>query len=107
LTEEVVLAATASEVKTGRRVGLGWDMRKVEYSQFGRQKCGHSIIPLEGPGGSGMGACFDDVYNMNPRTYLESYFPSEILASVQIGCPTWRKGVGIIDLCSVMIDALP
>ena len=67
LTPEVVLAATVSEVKTGRRVGLGWDMKKLEYSQFGRQKCGHTIIPLPGPGGSGMGACFDDAYSMNPR----------------------------------------
>jgi hypothetical protein len=73
LTPEVVLAATTSEVKTGRRVGLGWDMKKLEYSQFGRQKCEHTIIPLEGPGGSGMGACFDDSYSMNPRKSCNSY----------------------------------
>jgi hypothetical protein len=70
LTPEVVSAAAASEIKTGRRVGLGWDMKKLEYSQFGRQKCDHSIIPLEGPGGSGMGACFDDAYSMNPRRFV-------------------------------------
>jgi hypothetical protein len=29
---------------------------KLEYSQFGRQSCGHKIIPLMGPGGSGLGA---------------------------------------------------
>jgi hypothetical protein len=67
LTEDVVSAAAASEIKTGRRIGLGWSMRKLEHSQFGRQKCKHGIIALNGPGGSGLGACFDDVYEMNPR----------------------------------------
>ncbi|KAL2073209.1 hypothetical protein VTL71DRAFT_10533 [Oculimacula yallundae] len=56
LTPEVVSAAAASEIKTGRRVGLGWDMTKLEHSQFGRQKCGHTIIPLTFPGGAGFGA---------------------------------------------------
>jgi len=28
LTEEIVSAAAASEIKTGRRVGLGWDLTK-------------------------------------------------------------------------------
>lgn len=67
LTEQVVAAAAASEIKTGKRIGLGWNMKKLEFSQFGRQKCEHRIIPLEGPGGTGMGACFDDAYHMNPR----------------------------------------
>ncbi|KAF5869362.1 uncharacterized protein Bfra_011169 [Botrytis fragariae] len=67
LTPGIVSSAATSEIKTGRRVGLGWDMTKLEYSQFGRQKCGHKIIPLNGPGGSGYGACFDDVYHMNPQ----------------------------------------
>ncbi|PVH84448.1 hypothetical protein DL98DRAFT_453249 [Cadophora sp. DSE1049] len=67
LTPEVVSAAAASEIKTGKRVGLGWDMTKLEYSQFGRQKCGHTIIPLVLPGGAGLGACFDDAYSMNPQ----------------------------------------
>jgi hypothetical protein len=49
---------------------------KLEYSQFGRQACGHKIIPLMGPGDSGLGACFDDAYNMNPRRILPfSYNP--------------------------------
>jgi hypothetical protein len=65
LTPEVVAAAAKSEIILGRRVGLGWDMMKLEYSQFGRQKCEHEIIPLGGP--TGLGACFDDSYNMNPR----------------------------------------
>ncbi|KAF8862297.1 hypothetical protein BDZ45DRAFT_671050 [Acephala macrosclerotiorum] len=65
LTPEVVSAAAASEVKTGQRVGLGWDLRKVEYSQFGRQKFDHRIIPL--PSASGLGTCFDDAYSFNPQ----------------------------------------
>ncbi|RAL64542.1 hypothetical protein DID88_002016 [Monilinia fructigena] len=48
LTPEIVSSAAATEIKTGKRVGLG-------------------IIPLNGPGGSGYGACFDDVYHMNPQ----------------------------------------
>lgn len=68
LTPEVVSAAAASEVKTGQRVGLGWDLRKVEYSQFGRQNFYHRIIPL--PSSSGLGTCFDDAYSFNPRTRL-------------------------------------
>lgn len=67
LTPEIVSGAAASEIKTGRRVGLGWDMTKLEYSQFGRQKCGHTIIPLTLPGGAGFGSAFDDAYSMNPR----------------------------------------
>lgn len=80
MTEDVVVAAAASEIKTGRRVGLGWDMKKLEHSQFGRQKCRHEIIALEGPGGTGLGACFDDVYEMNPRRSL--LFLSRYLCSV-------------------------
>ena len=56
-------------------------MKKLEYSQFGRQKCGHTIIALNGPGGSGWGACFDDVYNMNPRGSLSLLPFSVILGS--------------------------
>jgi hypothetical protein len=51
-------------------VGLNWDMLKLEYSQFGRQSCRHEIVPLVGPGGSGLGACFDDVFEMNPREWV-------------------------------------
>lgn len=69
LTPDVVSAAAASEIKTGRRVGLNWNMRKLEYSQFGRQRCNHTIKPLYGPGGIGLGACFDDIYDVNPRMF--------------------------------------
>jgi hypothetical protein len=72
LTEDVVAKAAAEEIKTGKRVGLSWDMTKLEHSQFGRQKCEHKIIPIQGPDGSGLGSCFDDVYEMNPRRFLLS-----------------------------------
>jgi hypothetical protein len=65
-----VAKSAADEIKTGKRVGLGWLLTKLENSQFGRQKCQHKIIALEGPGGIGLGACFDDVYEMNPRRYF-------------------------------------
>ncbi|PQE23908.1 cyclase family protein [Rutstroemia sp. NJR-2017a WRK4] len=90
LTPTIVSAAATSEIKTGQRVGLGWDMTKLEYSQFGRQKCGHKIVPLWGPGGSGYGACFDDVYHMNPqqssqwdgfRHYSQPLNPSDLSTS--------------------------
>lgn len=73
LTPEIVSAAAQSEIRTGQRVGLNWDMMKLEYSQFGRQKCRHEILPLWGPGGSGYGACFDDAYSMNPRKSFFSF----------------------------------
>jgi hypothetical protein len=46
LTPEVVSAAAASDIKTGRRVGLNWNMKKLEYSQFSRQSCSHKVIPV-------------------------------------------------------------
>jgi hypothetical protein len=70
----VVAAAAREEIRTGERVGLNWDMLKLEYSQFGRQSCRHEIVPLVGPGGSGLGACFDDVFEMNPREWV-LWFP--------------------------------
>ena len=67
LTPSIVAEAARAEIRTGERVGLNWDMMKLEYSQFGRQRCKHDILPLWGPGGSGYGACFDDAYATNPR----------------------------------------
>ncbi|CAG7917574.1 unnamed protein product [Penicillium olsonii] len=61
LTPEVVAAASASEIKCGRRVTMGWDMTKLDYPNLNRQPCHHSIIPLLG------GIAFDDVYTMNPQ----------------------------------------
>lgn len=72
LTPDVVAAAAREEIQSGQRVGLGWDMTKLQYSQFGRQKCRHEVIPIMGPGG--IGSCFDDAYSMNPRRCFLFFF---------------------------------
>lgn len=61
LTPEVVANAAAMEIKTGRRVTLGWEMTKLDYPNLNRQPCHHQIVPLLG------GVAFDDIYTMNPR----------------------------------------
>ncbi|KAL4982286.1 hypothetical protein BDW68DRAFT_182690 [Aspergillus falconensis] len=60
LTPEVVLMA-ASEIRTGRRVTMGWELPKFEHPNLGRQPCKHQIIPLL------EGAAFDDIYTFNPQ----------------------------------------
>lgn len=61
LTPEVVAKAAASEIKTGRRVTMGWELTKLDYPNLNRQPCHHQIVPLLG------GVAFDDIYSMNPR----------------------------------------
>lgn len=63
LTAERVAEAATSEIKTGRRVTLGWDLNKLEFAAFNRQPCQLSIVPLLG------GVAFDDIYTFNPRTF--------------------------------------
>ncbi|KAH7057058.1 hypothetical protein B0J12DRAFT_402507 [Macrophomina phaseolina] len=61
LTPERVAHAAASEIKTGRRVTLGWDLNKLEFAAFNRQPCQLNIVPLLG------GVAFDDIYTFNPQ----------------------------------------
>ncbi|EAU30394.1 conserved hypothetical protein [Aspergillus terreus NIH2624] len=61
LTPEVVAKAAASEIKTGRRVTMGWDLNKLDYPNLNRQPCEHRIVPLLG------GVAYDDIYTMNPQ----------------------------------------
>ncbi|KAE8154255.1 hypothetical protein BDV25DRAFT_148167 [Aspergillus avenaceus] len=61
LTPEVVAKAASSEIKTGRRVTMGWEMTKLNYPNLNRQPCQHQIVPLLG------GVAFDDIYTMNPQ----------------------------------------
>lgn len=61
LTPERVLAAAQTQIKTGIRVNLGWDLTKLEYAPFNRQPCQLSMVPLLD------GVAFDDVYTLNPR----------------------------------------
>ncbi|KAK8157380.1 hypothetical protein IWX90DRAFT_390772 [Phyllosticta citrichinensis] len=78
LTPAVVASAASSQIRCGRRVGLNWEMMKLECAAFGRQKASHRIVGLfggglkgeegegEGEGGEGTVA-FDDVYEFNPQ----------------------------------------
>ncbi|KAL2220348.1 hypothetical protein M432DRAFT_314157 [Thermoascus aurantiacus ATCC 26904] len=61
LTPEVVARAAATEIKTGRRVTMGWDLNKLELPNLNRQPCEHKIVPLLG------GIAFDDIYTFNPQ----------------------------------------
>lgn len=61
LTPEIVAKAASSEIRTGRRVTLGWELTKLENAGLGRQKCEHKIVPLLD------GVAFDDVYTFNPQ----------------------------------------
>lgn len=61
LTPELVAKAAAQEIKTGRRVCLGWELTKLENAGLGRQRCEHHIIPLFA------GVAYDDVYTFNPQ----------------------------------------
>ena len=61
LTPEVVASAAASEIKTGQRVGLNWDMRKMEHASMNRPPCQHHILPIVN------GVATDDLYIFNPR----------------------------------------
>ena len=63
LTPDVVSKAAATEVKTGERVTLGWELTKLELANMNRQPCQHHIISLLN------GYAFDDVYIMNPRRF--------------------------------------
>ncbi|CAI6338388.1 unnamed protein product [Periconia digitata] len=60
LTPEVV-ANAASEIRSGRRIALNWDLQKPEHPGFGRKPCEHKIFPVYG------GAFFDDEYKFNPQ----------------------------------------
>lgn len=67
LTPEVVARAAATEIKTGRRVTMGWDLNKLELPNLNRQPCEHKIVPLLG------GIAFDDIYTFNPRRFFGSF----------------------------------
>jgi hypothetical protein len=73
-------------------------MLKLEYSQFGRQSCRHEILPLQGPGGSGWGACFDDAYAMNPREWCVSFY-----VGVLKGVGRWRCCFGGLVMGFILV----
>ncbi|MBV35883.1 MAG: hypothetical protein CMP47_10615 [Rickettsiales bacterium] len=61
LTPEVVAAAAASSIRSGRRVSVGWELTKLEFANFNRLPCEHRIVPLLD------GMAFDDIYTFNPQ----------------------------------------
>ncbi|KAK7530902.1 uncharacterized protein J3D65DRAFT_561027 [Phyllosticta citribraziliensis] len=78
LTPAVVASAASSQIRCGRRVGLNWEMTKLECAAFGRQEARHRIVGLFGGGGEGKGekgkegggegtVAFDDIYEFNPQ----------------------------------------
>ena len=56
-----VIARASKEIKTGSRITLNWDLRKLENAGLGRQRCEHKIVPLL------EGVAFDDIYTFNPQ----------------------------------------
>jgi len=61
LTPERVAHAAQTQILTGKRVNLGWDLNKLEYACFDRQPCEMKMVPLLD------GVAFDDIYVMNPQ----------------------------------------
>ncbi|KIX06136.1 uncharacterized protein Z518_04110 [Rhinocladiella mackenziei CBS 650.93] len=61
LTADVVSAAAASCIRTGRRVSVGWELTKLEIANFNREPCQHRMVSLLG------GVAFDDIYTFNPQ----------------------------------------
>jgi hypothetical protein len=53
--------AASQQIQIGKRVGLNWDLTKLEFPGYGRISCDHKVVPLLD------GEAFDDVYMMNPR----------------------------------------
>ncbi|KAI1335077.1 hypothetical protein F5Y15DRAFT_399502 [Xylariaceae sp. FL0016] len=61
LTPERVCEAAQTQIKTGIRISLNWDLTKLEYACFNRQPCELKMVPLLG------GVAFDDIYTLNPQ----------------------------------------
>lgn len=63
LTPEHVAKAAQSEIKTGERVCLNWDMRKIETPGFGRVVMKHEIKTIP----NYEGVSWDDEWHFNPQ----------------------------------------
>ncbi len=61
LTPSVVAKAASSEIRTGKRVSLNWELPKLETAGFGRQPFEHKIIQCFN------GLFYDDAYAFNPQ----------------------------------------
>ena len=61
LTPDVVVAASRSEIRTGERVSLDWQLTKPSYPSYSRPPFEHRIIKKEDKTGS------DDHVNFNTQ----------------------------------------
>ncbi|KAJ4986471.1 hypothetical protein SVAN01_08033 [Stagonosporopsis vannaccii] len=61
LTPSTVAKAAASEIRTGKRVSLNWELTKLENAGLGRQPFEHKIIQCYN------GLFYDDSYAFNPQ----------------------------------------
>ncbi|CAG9988170.1 unnamed protein product [Clonostachys byssicola] len=61
LTDDLVRTTAAQQIQTGQRVGLNWELTKLEYPSFGREPFQHRFVPILG------GDAIDDLYTMNPQ----------------------------------------
>ncbi|CAN6625914.1 hypothetical protein TRVA0_010S02366 [Trichomonascus vanleenenianus] len=63
LTDDHVAKVAAQEIKTGIRVGLGWEMDKLESPSYWREKFNHVVRTVHPT----CQIAFDDVYHFNPQ----------------------------------------
>lgn len=94
LTPDVVQAAAASCIRSGRRVCLNWDMNKLETANFSRQPAQHHIVPLMD------GIAFDDIYIFNPQQ--SSQWDGLRHFSVPSPNPSRRLFYGGVDAAEIM-----
>lgn len=65
LTPQHVAACARSEIRTGERVGLGWEFHNLSHPGFGRREFKMNIKSLSPPGVAPR--AFDDEYELNPQ----------------------------------------
>jgi len=63
LTPSVVAEAAQSEIRTGERVCVNWDMTKLETPGFNRFPCDHQIVPIP----NYENIAWDDIWRFNPQ----------------------------------------
>ncbi|OAG09723.1 uncharacterized protein CC84DRAFT_1235575 [Paraphaeosphaeria sporulosa] len=63
LTPEHVAEVVQSEVRTGERVCVNWDMTRLETPGFNRFPCDHQIVPIP----NYEGIAWDDIWRFNPQ----------------------------------------
>ena len=63
LTPAHVAQAAKSEIQTGERVCLNWEMTRLETPGFNRFPCEHEIVPIP----NYEGVAWDDIWRFNPQ----------------------------------------